>query len=97
MPIMPIMPIIPEVTIYSKPGCCLCDKAKKILKKVQEEIPFSLKELDISQDQALVEKYQFVIPVVAINGQEALVSKVSEFRFRKALELTSINQGRSRV
>ncbi len=75
----------PDVVIYSKPGCCLCDKAKSILLKVQAEIPFVLQETDISQDQALFEKYQYVIPVVAINGQDVLVSKISEFRFRKAL------------
>ncbi|HVJ49650.1 glutaredoxin family protein [Desulfitobacterium sp.] len=75
----------PNVVIYSKPGCCLCDKAKAILLKVQEKIPFTLQVIDISQNQALFEKYQYVIPVVAINGQDLFVSKISEFRFRKTL------------
>ena len=74
-----------EVVIYSKPGCCLCDKAKIILLKVQVEIPFALQEIDISQNQVLMEKYQYVIPVVAINGQDVFISKISEFRFRKKL------------
>ncbi len=74
-----------NVVIYSKPGCCLCDKAKAILLKVQNEIPFILQEIDISRNQVLFEKYQFVIPVVAINGQDLFVSKISEFRLRKAL------------
>lgn len=74
-----------DVIIYSKPGCCLCDKAKSILLKVQAKIPFTLQEIDISKNQALMEKYQYVIPVVAINGHDVLVSKISEFRFRKAL------------
>lgn len=75
-----------SVKIFSKPGCCLCDKAKEIIKRVQEEIPFSLSEVDISQDLKLMEKYQYLIPVVMINGKEAFISKVSEFRFRRALE-----------
>ena len=79
------MTIIPNVVIYSKPECCLCDKAKAILLKVQAEIPFTLQVIDISQDQALFEKYQYVIPVVAINGQDLFVSKISEFRLRKGL------------
>ncbi len=74
-----------NVVIYSKSGCCLCDKAKAILLKVQTEIPFTLQEIDISQNQALFEKYQYVIPVVAINGEDLFVSKISDFRFRKAL------------
>ncbi len=75
----------PNVVIYSKPGCCLCDKAKVILIKLQVEIPFTLQEIDISQNQALFEKYQYEIPVVAINGHDLFVSKISEFRLRKAL------------
>ena len=75
----------PNVVIYSKLECCLCDKAKAILLKVQEEIPFTLRVIDILQNQVLFEKYQYVIPVVSINGQDLFVSKISEFRFRKAL------------
>ena len=78
----------PNVVIYSKPGCCLCDKAKTILLKVQAEIPFALQEIDISQNQELFEKYQYVIPVVAIDGEDIFVSKVSEFRLRKFLNNT---------
>lgn len=75
----------PNVMIYSKPECCLCDKAKAILLKVQAEIPFTLRVIDISQNHTFFEKYQYVIPVVAINGLDIFVSKISEFRFRKAL------------
>lgn len=75
----------PNVVIYSKPGCCLCDKAKVILLKLQVEIPFTLQEIDISQNQAHFEKYQYVIPVVAINGHDLFVTKISEFRVRKTL------------
>lgn len=74
-----------NVVIYSKPGCCLCDKAKAILLKVQAEIPFAMQEIDISQNQVLFEKYKYLIPVVAIDGQDIFVSKVSEFRLRKVL------------
>jgi len=74
-----------NVVIYSKSGCCLCVKAKAILLRVQTEIPFTLQEIDISQNQTLFEKYQYVIPVVAINGQDLFISKISEFRVRKAL------------
>lgn len=74
-----------DVVIYSKRGCCLCDKAKEMLLKVQPEIFFNLQEIDITQNQALFEKYQYVIPVVAINGQDVFVSEISESGFRKAL------------
>ena len=79
-------PVLPIVTIFSKPSCCLCDKAKKIISKVNQDISFTLEESDITQNQELMEKYQYVIPVISINGQETFVSKVSELRLRRALE-----------
>jgi len=79
------MPAKPNVTIFSKPGCCLCDKAKEIALRVQADIPFSLREIDITQDQTLFEKYRDTIPVIAIDGRDVFVSKVSELRLRKTL------------
>ncbi len=75
----------PQVTIFSKAGCSLCDKAKELLLKVKAEIPFQLQEVDITRNRDLFEKYRYVIPVVAIDGNDVMVSKVSELRFRRAL------------
>ena len=75
----------PQVTIYGKAGCSLCDKARELVLRVQADIPFALREVDITGDPELFARYRYVIPVLAIDGKEAFVSKVSEFRLRKAL------------
>lgn len=59
-----------KVKMYSKVNCPLCTKAKKILEELALEIPFEIEEIDIYQDDNLLEKYQIMIPVVEINGEE---------------------------
>ena len=73
------------VTLYGSPECHLCEVAKMKLARVRRFIPFELHEVDIRQDAALLARYGEVIPVVAIDGKDALVSKVTEFRLLLAL------------
>jgi len=59
-----------KVIMYSKENCSLCDKGKKILQEINEEIPIEINEIDIYKDEKLLEKYQIMIPVVEIDGEE---------------------------
>ncbi|HET6549358.1 MAG TPA: glutaredoxin family protein, partial [Solirubrobacter sp.] len=36
------------VTLYSRPGCHLCDDAREAIQRVQTEAPFDLDEVDIT-------------------------------------------------
>ena len=36
-----------RVEVYGKRECCLCEEVKALLLKVQREIPFDLREIDI--------------------------------------------------
>lgn len=58
------------VTLYTKPGCRLCDEALEDLRVVRAELPFALVVLDIEQDDALHRAYFERIPVVALDGEE---------------------------
>jgi glutaredoxin len=59
------------ITIMSKPGCHLCEAALNTVQKVVgDHIPVLIREVDITQDQELLEKYRDDIPVVLINGKE---------------------------
>ena len=60
-----------EITIYAKPGCCLCEEAREVIAAVRESHPFQLREVDISVDPVLVRRYGERVPVVAIDGEEA--------------------------
>jgi glutaredoxin len=59
------------VTLYGKPGCCLCDEAKEAIQTVRLDRDFELQEVDVSLDPALHNRYGERIPVVEIDGQEA--------------------------
>jgi glutaredoxin len=61
-----------QLTLYGKPGCHLCEEARAVVLAVRERHPFELAEVDITRDPSLEALYRERIPVVAINGQEAL-------------------------
>jgi glutaredoxin len=58
------------VTLYSRPGCHLCDDARAALARVRERAPFVLEERDIEDDDALHARYLERIPVIALDGEE---------------------------
>ena len=59
------------VTLYGKPGCCLCDEAREAIRSVRLDSDFELREVDVSLDPALHSRYGERIPVIAIDGEEA--------------------------
>jgi glutaredoxin len=60
------------LTLYGKPGCHLCEEAREVVDAVRAERPFDLEEVDITRDPELESRYRERIPVVAIDGEEAL-------------------------
>jgi glutaredoxin len=58
------------VTLYSRPGCHLCEEAKTALWRVQARAPFELDEINIETDDALHARYLERIPVIALDGEE---------------------------
>jgi len=70
-----------EVVVYSKEGCCLCEEALKVLRKVQASCPFILREVNIVEDRNLLEKFKEEIPVVYIDSRKAFKYRVEERKF----------------
>jgi glutaredoxin len=60
----------PVVTIYGRRGCHLCDDARAVLERLRTEVPFTLEEVDIERDDALLRAYLERIPVVSLDGEE---------------------------
>jgi glutaredoxin len=60
------------VTLYGKPGCHLCEEARQVVDAVRAQHPFDLEEVDITRDPTLERLYRERIPVLAIDGEEAL-------------------------
>jgi glutaredoxin len=74
-----------QVTLYGKPGCCLCDEAKDAIKSARLDRDFELHEVDISLDPALYREYGERIPVVEIDGVEAFELRLDAASFRDRL------------
>jgi len=55
-----------KVTLYSNDDCSLCDQAIEDLKSLQDRFPHQLAIIDISQDQALQDKYKERVPVLEV-------------------------------
>ncbi len=76
---------VPHVILYTRENCPLCDGAKRVIEELYEEIPLTLDITDIHSDDRLVERYQLMIPVVNIDGQDAFYGKVVKSDLRKRL------------
>jgi glutaredoxin len=60
----------PTLTLYSRPGCHLCDEARQALERVRARAPFTLDEVNIESDDSLHRRYLERIPVVALGEEE---------------------------
>jgi glutaredoxin len=80
------MTLTRTVTLYGKPGCCLCDEAKDVVASVRAERPFDLEEVDVSLDPGMNHRYGERIPVVAVDGEELFEYHVAAEDLRRALD-----------
>lgn len=74
-----------QVTLYTKPGCHLCDAVKFELLDLQDEIDFELNECNILENPALFAAYHLRIPVVEIEGHTPLSAPIAQADLRKTL------------
>jgi glutaredoxin len=73
------------ITIYSRPGCHLCDVALEILETLQKELDFDIEKTSIEGDSELESKYGDEIPVIKIDGEHHDFYRVDPDRFRASL------------
>jgi len=62
---------VPTVTLYGRPGCSLCDQAAEILAPLATRLGFRVQPVNIETDDALLERFMFEIPVIAL-GERVL-------------------------
>jgi thiol-disulfide isomerase/thioredoxin len=73
------------LTIYSRPGCHLCDEMKDVVRRVAQSVPLSLEEIDISTDPSLEARYGLDIPVLMVEGKKAAKYRIGEDDLRRIL------------
>jgi glutaredoxin len=74
------------LTIYSRPGCHLCDEMKAVVDLVARRVPLTVEIIDISNDPRLEARYGLEIPVLLVNGRKAAKHRVTENELRRILE-----------
>jgi glutaredoxin len=73
-----------RVVLYSRPGCCLCDRAAELLESLSRELPHELHTVNIDADPILREKWCCHIPVLFIDGSHRVALRITEERLRRA-------------
>ena len=73
------------LTLYSRADCCLCEEMKAVLAQVQENIPFTLEQIDISTDPELESRFGQEIPVLFVNGRKAFQYRLTAGELRRRL------------
>lgn len=74
-----------RVTLYSRPGCHLCDDARAVIERVCADLGTSYVEVSIDEDPALQARYGEEIPVTLVDGRQHDFWRVDEQRLRAAL------------
>jgi glutaredoxin len=77
------------VTVYSRPGCHLCEQAISALRRLQTKLDFEIRERDIGGDARLLRAYFDRIPVVELDGVELCDCVLDEELVRDALRAAS--------
>jgi len=72
-------------TLYTKPGCGLCDEMRHLLLDLQTELEFVLVERNIEEDDSAFAAYRYLIPVLSIPGVDELYPPHSAERVRQAI------------
>lgn len=75
------------ITLYTKPGCHLCEAVEQTIRAVLRERPFELVVRNILHDPHDLEAYGTLIPVVLLDGREIARYRLSADELRKALQI----------
>jgi glutaredoxin len=79
-----------DVTIYSRPGCHLCEEAKTRIAPLLQEFGAHLTEINIDEDAQLRARYDFDVPVIFLGARKAAKHRVDLAQFRRQLRDASL-------
>ena len=75
------------LTVYSRPGCHLCDEMKAVVQRVvrTQQAPIQIEEIDISTDPELEARYGLEIPVLLVDGRKVAKYRVTDGELMRIL------------
>jgi glutaredoxin len=85
------------LTIYSRPGCHLCDEMKATVRRSVQSAPrpVSIEEIDISSEPELERRFGQEIPVLMVDGRKAAKYRITEEELLRILATRSSGAGKA--
>ena len=74
-----------DITIYSRPGCHLCEEAKAQIAPMLKEFGACLTEINIDEDPELRARYDYDVPVIFLGARKVAKHRVDPAQFRRQL------------
>jgi glutaredoxin len=74
-----------DVTLYTRPGCHLCEEAKQQIAPLLKEFSARLTEINIDEDPDLRARYDYDVPVIFLGARKAAKHRVDLAQFRRQL------------
>lgn len=74
-----------EVTLYTRPGCHLCEEAKAQISPLLAEFGARLHEVNIDADAELRERFNVDVPVIFLGERKVAKHRVDLKQFRRQL------------
>ena len=74
-----------DVTIYSRPGCHLCEEAKAQIVPLLKVFGARLTEINIDEDPELRARYDYDVPVIFLGARKVAKHRVDLAQFRRQL------------
>ena len=59
-----------NINLYVKKRCPLCEEISSLVELLSGEYQIEVQEIDIEQNDELMRKYLFEVPVLEVNGDE---------------------------
>ena len=76
---------MPKVTLYTRPGCHLCDDARREIETARRRTDFDFEQVDIDLEPELRKLYTDEVPVIAIDGRKAFKYRLTAEELLKKL------------
>ncbi len=74
-----------HVILYTRPGCHLCEDARREIARANCADELTLEIINIETDATLVRRYGLEIPVVVVNGVTAFKYRLTSAEFKQAI------------
>jgi thiol-disulfide isomerase/thioredoxin len=73
----------PVLTVFTAPGCCLCDDARVVLDRLAPELGLGVEWVDITGDPELEARWRCELPAGVLGGRKVFKYHVDEALLRR--------------